>query len=100
MITIREVLGPNWREYKLYDNNSLEGGLAREEETLIDFLNDTDIDQHSSVSLLQRELKQCGLKEIDEIDRYVEEKLQQKILDIEEEFDIQICDYRWDYKGF
>lgn len=98
MITIREVLGPNWREYKLYDNNSLEGGLTREEETLIDFLYDTDIDQYCSVSLLQLELKECGLKEIEEIDRYVEKVIEEKLAEIEEELDIQFCDYRWDYE--
>ena len=40
------------------------------------------------------------MKQIDEIDSKIEEILQQKLWDIEEELDIQIDDYRWDYKGF
>lgn len=98
MISIYDVLGPKWAQYKLYDDNTLStGGLSREEETLGEFLSNTDIDQYDSVALVQSELKMCGIHEIKEIDRYVEELIQQKIWDIEEEFDVKL-DYNWDYK--
>ena len=52
------------------------------------------------INKFQIALKECGMKQIDEIDSKIEEILIQKIWDIEEELDIQIDDYRWDYKGF
>lgn len=102
MLTIREALGKEWAEYPLYDDNSLSyGGISKEEETLGDFVKDADIDAYyDSVREVQIALKECGMKQIDEIDSKIEEILQQKIWDIEEELDIQIDDYRWDYKGF
>lgn len=102
VITIRDALGPKWYERKLYDDNSLShGGISKEEEILGEFVNEAEMNAYEdSVKDLQIELKKCGIKQIEEIDRYVEEIIQQKIWDIEEELDIQICDYRWDYKGF
>ena len=102
MLTIREALGKEWAEYPLYDDNSLSyGGISKEEETLGDFVKDADIDaEYDSVREVQIALKECGMKQIDEIDSKIEEILQQKLWDIEEELDIQIDDYRWDYKGF
>lgn len=102
MLTIREVLDKEWAEYPLYDDNSLSyGGISKEEETLGDFVKDADIDAYyDSVRELQLALKMCGMKQIDEIDSKIEEILHQKLWDIEEELDIQIDDYRWDYKGF
>lgn len=102
MLTIREALGKEWAEYPLYDDNSLSyGGISKEEETLGDFVKDADIDAYyDSVREVQIALKECGMKQIDEIDSKIEEILRQKIWDIEEELDIQIDDYRWDYKGF
>lgn len=99
VVTIKDVLGPKWFQYKLYDNNSLStGGLSHEEETLGEFLADTDIDQYDSIGLLQDELKSCGIMQIEEADRYVQEIIEQKIWDIEEELGINICDWKWDYK--
>jgi len=97
MISIYDVLGPNWAQYKLYDDNTLStGGLSREEETLGEFLADTDINQYDSVNELQAELKRCGLQEIYEIDKYINEQVFQKIWDIEEEFGVDI-NFNWDY---
>lgn len=99
MISIIDVLGRYWRDYKLYDDNNLEGGLSRAEETLGDFLHDTDIDQYSPVGLLQQELKLCGLREIDEIDMYIGNIIEKRIDEIEEELGVRI-DYNWDFEGF
>jgi len=99
VVTIKDVLGPKWFQHKLFDNNSLSiGGLSREEETLGEFLANTDIDQYDSIGLLQDELKSCGIKQIEEADRYIEEIIQQRIWDIEEELNINICNWQWDYK--
>ena len=102
MVTIRDVLGPKWYERKLYDNNSLStGGISRSEETLGEFIKDTDIDAYNDpVNEIQIELKKCGIKEIEEIDSYIQELIEQKLWDIEEEFNIDIVDYTWDYKGY
>ena len=102
MLTIREVLGKEWAKYPLYDNNSVSyGGISKEEETLGDFVADADIDAYyDPVKDIQIALKKAGIEQIEEIDYKVEEILQQKIWDIEEELGIQIIDYRWDYKGF
>lgn len=102
MLTIRKILGKKWAEYPLYDDNSLSyGGISKEEETLGDFVNDADIDaEYDSVGKVQIALKENGMQQIDEIDLKVEEVLQQKIWDIENELGIQIIDYRWDYEGF
>lgn len=98
VITIRDVLGPKWYEKKLYDNNSLKtGGLSKAEETLGDFIKDTDIDaDKDDVSKIQRELRICGLREIMEIDDYVQELIEKRLEDIEDEFGIDI-EYTWDY---
>lgn len=102
MLTIRKILGKKWAEYPLYDDNNLSyGGISKEEETLGDFVNDADIDaEYDSVGKVQIALKKNGMQQIDEIDLKVEEVLQQKIWDIENELGIQIIDYRWDYEGF
>lgn len=100
MISIIDVLGRYWRNYKLYDDDSLmTGGLSRAEETLGDFLSDTDMDQYSQVGLLQQELKLCGLRQIDEIDMYIGRIIEKRINEIEEELGVQI-DYNWDFEGF
>lgn len=102
MLNIRDVLGPKWYEYQLYDDNSLSyGGISKSEETLGDFVADAEIDAYyDPVKDVQIALKKAGIQQIDEIDLKIEEILQQKIWDIEEELGIQIIDYRWDYKGF
>lgn len=102
MVTIRDVLGPKWYERKLYDNNSLStGGISRSEETLGEFIKDSDIDAYNDpVNEIQVELKKCGIEEIREIDSYIQELIEQKLWDIEEELNIKIIDYTWDYKGY
>lgn len=102
MITIRDVLGPKWYERKLYDNNSLStGGISRPEETLGEFIKDTDIDAYEDpVNEIQIELKKCGIKELEEVDSHIQSLIEQKLWDIEEEFNINIIDYTWDYKGY
>lgn len=100
-MNIREALGDNLNQIKLYDDNSLTtGGISKEEETLEEFMQDADLNPEDSVSELQIALHKCGIKQIEEIDTIIEEKIQQKIWDIEEELQINIIDYKWDYKGF
>lgn len=100
MISIRDALGDKWKEIRLYDDNSVSyGGISHSEETLEEFIAEVEIDIHNvSIGELQKRLKNCGIKEIEAGDRYVEEILQQKIWDIENELGITICDYRWDYE--
>jgi len=100
VVTIRDVLGPKWFQYKLFDDNSLStGGLSREEETLGDFIGDSDIDPYEDpVGEIQKELKRCGLQEIEEVDSYIQELIQQRLWDIENDFDVSILNYKWDYK--
>ena len=102
MTTIRDVLGPKWYERKLYDNNSLStGGISRSEETLGEFVKDADIDAYNDpVNEIQTELRKCGIKELEEIDSHIQGLIEQKLWDIEEEFNINIIDYTWDYKGY
>ena len=101
-ITIRDILGPKWYERKLYDNNSLStGGICRPEETLGEFIKDTDIDAYEDpVNEIQIELKKCGIQELGEIDSHIQSLIEQKLWDIEEEFNINIIYYTWDYKGY
>lgn len=100
MIKITDILGEKWRDIKLYDDNSVSyGGLSRAEETLGDFIDECNIDiETESVGYIQKQLKKCGIQEIEEVDRYIEEKLQQKIWDTEEELGIKIIDWHWDFK--
>lgn len=97
MVSIIDVLGSNWKDYELYDDNSLTiGGLSRAEERLGDFLSDSDIDQHSPIGLIQQELKLCGIRQIDEIDMYIERIIEKRIDEIEEELGIKI-NYNWNF---
>lgn len=98
VLSIIDVLGIDWRNEKLYDNDKSTGGLSHEGETLGEFLSNTDIDQYDSASFLQSELRLCGIKEIEKINQHIEELIQQKIWDIEEELGVNIIDYRWDYR--
>ena len=98
VLSIYDVLGNDWRNERLYDDDKNTGGLSHEGETLWEFLSNTDIDQYDSAGFLQSELRLCGIKEIEKIDRHIEELIQQKIWDIEEELGIKIIDYRWDYR--
>lgn len=98
-MNIIDVLGENYKTIKLYDNNSVSyGGLSHAEETLEEFMNSADIYEDDSIGELQRALKRCGLKQIEIADSKIEEIIQQKIWDIEEELEVDIVDYRWDYK--
>ena len=101
VVTIRQALGPRWYERKLYDDNSLSyGGISREEETLGEFVNNSNLNAYEdSIGELQNELKFCGIKQIEEADSYVEELIQQKLWDLQNELDVIICDFRWDYKN-
>lgn len=98
-MNIIDVLGENYKTIKLYDDNSVSyGGLSREEETLEEFMNSADIYENDSIGELQRALKLSGLKEIEIADSKIQELIQQKIWDIEEELEVDIIDYQWDYK--
>lgn len=98
-MNIIDVLGENYKTIKLYDDNSVSyGGLSHAEETLEEFMNSADIYEDDSIGELQRALKRCGLKQIEIADSKIEEIIQQKIWDIEEELEVDIVDYRWDYK--
>lgn len=80
------------------DDNPLVGGLAFEGESLQDFMESVGLEPDSRVNTLQRQLRECGIKELEEIDRKVNELVQQKIWDIQEELDVYIDSYTWDYK--
>ena len=98
-MNIIDVLGENYKTIKLYDDNSVSyGGISHAEETLEEFMNSADIYEDDSIGELQRALKRCGLKQIEIADSKIEEIIQQKIWDIEEELEVDIVDYRWDYK--
>lgn len=98
-MNIIDVLGENYKTIKIYDDNSVSyGGLSHAEETLEEFMNSADIYEDDSIGELQRALKRCGLKQIEIADSKIEEIIQQKIWDIEEELEVDIIDYRWDYK--
>lgn len=96
--TIRDILGPRWYERKIYDDNSLSyGGLSKEEETLGEFVNDTEINAYEDSAMdLQIALKKCGIKQIEEIDMYFEDIIKEKIENIEDELGI-VIDFTWDY---
>lgn len=99
MLTIKDALGPKWNTIRLYDDNSTPwGGISHSEETLGEFMADGEISPFDSIGELQKGLKKCGIKQLEIADRNVEEIVQQKIWDIEEELGIDIIDYRWDYK--
>lgn len=80
------------------DDNPLVGGLAFEGESLQDFMDSVELDPDMRVNTLQRQLRECGIKEIEEIDCKINELVQQKIWDIQEELDVYIDSYTWDYK--
>ena len=100
MISIRDALGAKWYEIKLYDDNSVSyGGMSHSEETLGEFIEDSDLNAYEdTIGELQKELKACGLKEIEAGDSYIQELIEQRIWDMENELNIDIVDYRWDYK--
>lgn len=100
MITIKEALGDNFEEIELVDDNSVEhGGISHEGETLGEFMSGS-LDENNSIGELQYMLKACGIEQLEKADRYIQEKVQQKLWDIEEEFGIRIEPYSWDYKEF
>lgn len=99
MITIKDALGPKWNTIRLYDDNSTPwGGLMHSEETLGEFMLIAEMSPFDSIGELQKGLKECGLKQLEIADRHVEEIIQQRIWDIEEELGINVCDWEWDYK--
>lgn len=95
MISIKDIL--NDYNIKLYDDDSLIGGLSHSEETLEEFMKETDISPDESIGKLQKELKKCGIKEIEIADSKVQEIIERKLFDIEDELGIKILDYKWDY---
>ena len=98
MITIKDALGAKWNTIKLYDDETPWGGISHSEETLGEFMATGEISPFDSIGELQKGLKNCGIKQLEIANSYIEELVQQKIWDIEEELGIDIIDYRWDYK--
>lgn len=101
MIKIKDILSiKERRAILLEDDDSNFGGVAFEGEALQDIIEDEDIDvtENSSVNELQHLMTQIGVREIREVDDKVDELIQQKIWDIEEEFQISIHPWAWDYK--
>lgn len=97
---ILDVLGNGYRGILLFDDNSLStGGISKAEETLGEFMEDANISPLDHVGKLQRELQLCGIKQIEEIDSYLQRIIDRKIQDIEDELGVSI-DYTWDYIEF
>lgn len=59
MRTIKDVLS-----IELIDDNSPNGGTAFSNETVADFIQDTDLSLNDSITILNQELKLCGIKPI------------------------------------
>ena len=100
MLSIKNILGNRIYEITLQDDNKAFGGTSFEGETLDNFMAETNIDVDDSVGKLQETLKKCGIREIYEIDSNVQELIEQKIWDIEEELGIVFDYYSWDYKEY
>ena len=102
MINMIDILGKDWEKIELFDDNVIStGGLSRMEETLGDFCKEADIDPYfTTIGELQKELKNCGIQQIEIADQKIEEIIEQKHWDLEEELGISIIWYRWDYKEF
>lgn len=97
---ILDILGNRYDEIKLYDDNSLStGGISRAEETLGEFMKEAKISPLDNVGKLQKELKLCGIKQIEEIDRCIDNQIAEYLEDLEDELGITI-DYVWDYAEF
>jgi len=99
VVKIKDVLGPKWNTIRLYDDNSTPwGGISHSEETLGEFMAVGEISPFESIGKLQRALKDCGIRQLEIADRHIEELIQQTIWDLEEELNINICEWKWDYK--
>lgn len=95
--SIINILGPNWREIKLYDDNSLStGGISRAEETLEEFMAECEISPFESIGKLQKTLKDCGILPIEIADKKIEDIIKEEIENIEDELGI-VIDFTWDY---
>ena len=100
MKSIFEILGEDLGSIPLYDDNSIgTGGLSRSDEVLYDFMGDCELSPSDSIGELQKALSECGLKQLEFADKVVEEQIQQRIQDIEEELGVKL-DYNWDYDEF
>lgn len=101
MIKIKDIFSiKERRTILLEDDDSNFGGVAFEGETLQDIIEDEDIDinPETSVNDLQKLMREIGVRDIREVDTKVDEIIQQRIWDIEEEFKIDILSWSWDYK--
>lgn len=100
MISIKSALGPQWSKIKLRDDETPYGGISYDGETLDNFMAETEISPNDSIGKLQKGLKDCGIMQIPIADSKIEELIQQKLWDIEEEYDIKFTKWEWDYKEF
>lgn len=101
MIKIKDILSiKERRTILLEDDDSNFEAVAFEGETLQDIIEDEDIDVNpeTSVNDLQKLIREIGVRDIREVDTKVDEIIQQRIWDIEEEFKIDILSWSWDYK--
>lgn len=98
--SIKNVLGPMWNTIKLYDDNSISyGGISHSEETLGEFMAECEINPFEPIGKLQKALKDCGIKQIEIADHEIQEMIEEKIIDIEDELGVEI-NYTWDYYEF
>lgn len=97
---ILDVLGNKYDEIKLYDDNSLSyGGISRAEETLGEFMKETNISPLDHVGKLQKALKDCGIEQIPSIDMNIQHQIEDYLADLEDELGI-IIDFTWDFVEF
>ena len=97
---ILDILGNRYDEIKLYDDNSLNtGGISRAEETLGEFMKEAEISPLDNVGKLQKALKDCGIQQISQIDKDIENQIKCYIEDLEDELGI-IIDFTWDFVEF
>lgn len=99
MVTIIEALGKKYKDIELEDDVLTTGGIAHQGETLGEFM-EGDIHEEDSIGELQKSLKECGIKQISDADKYVYELIQQRLWDIEDDLGIKFEYYSWDYKEF
>lgn len=97
MIRIKDALGNGWNVIRLQDDETPYGGKSHSKETLGEFMLDVNISPFDSVNKLQEALQANGLMMMSGIDSYVQNLIEERIKDIEDELDVDIIDWHWDY---
>lgn len=62
---LEKELGPNWRDIELKDDDSLEGGVSYEGETLGHFIDEVGTEDIKSLEDLNSALRECGIQPVE-----------------------------------